>query len=192
MLAIGLALVNDTRFSERYTNPSICDVIENSVVLSVGGNVMTRSVLRACVGAVALAVLVSFGASPGFTQAPSDIVDKRIKQMKKMKTAMTGMKQLVAEASLDVAKAKGFAGSIASESKSVVGMFPAGTNVPPTEALPEVWSKPDDFKAAAEKAIATADEMLAAVNAGDFAKVKSAYGAMVKLCDGCHDSFLKN
>lgn len=152
---------------------------------------MIRSILRAGFGILGLVAAVSL-AVPASAQSPAELVDKRIKEMKKMRTAMTGMKQVVAEASLDAAKAKDFSHTVAEESKKVHGLFPAGSNVPPTEALPEVWSKPADFKAAADKAVAAANEMEAAAGSGDMGKVKAAYEAMRKACDGCHDSFLKN
>ena len=152
---------------------------------------MIRSILRAGVGAIALAFAASV-AVPVFADGPADTVEKRIKQMKKMRTAMTGMKQVVAESALDKAKAEDFSNTVSVESKLVVGMFPAGTNVPPTEALPAVWDKPADFKAAADKAVAAADAMLAAAKSGDMGKVKETYDTMRKACDECHDGFLKN
>jgi cytochrome c556 len=152
---------------------------------------MIRSILRAGVGVVALAFAVSV-AGPVLADGPADTVEKRIKEMKKMRTAMTGMKQVVAESALDKAKAKDFSHTVVEKSKEVVSLFPAGSNVPPTEALPEVWSKSADFKAAADAAVAAAAAMEAAVDSGDMGKVKASYDAMRKACDDCHDNFLKN
>ncbi|MEO5337009.1 MAG: cytochrome c [Magnetospirillum sp. WYHS-4] len=153
---------------------------------------MNRSILRAGLAALAVVVAAGLVVPAALADGPADIVDKRIKQMKKMRTAMTGMKQVVAESALDKAKAEDFSNTVATESKVVVTLFPAGSNVAPTEALPAVWDKPADFKAAADKATAAADAMLAAAKSGDMGKVKETYEAMRKACDGCHDNFLKN
>lgn len=152
---------------------------------------MIRSILRAGVGAIALAFAVSI-AAPVFADSPAEMVEKRIKEMKKMRTAMTGMKQIVAESALDKEKAKDFAHTVAEKSKEVLELFPAGSNVPPTEALPAVWDKAADFKAAADAATAAGKAMEAAVESGDMGKVKTAYDNMRKACDDCHDNFLKN
>jgi cytochrome c556 len=60
-----------------------------------------------------------------------------------------------------------------------------------TAALPEIWSKPEDFKAAQKMFEDAAPKLLAAANAGDAAAVKTAFGDVGKACKNCHESFRK-
>jgi cytochrome c556 len=69
--------------------------------------------------------------------------------------------------------------------------FPAGTGpeTGKTQALPEIWSKPEEFKAAKKMFSDSAPKLYAAANAEDFAGVKAAFGDVGKTCKNCHDSF---
>jgi len=60
-----------------------------------------------------------------------------------------------------------------------------------TDALPEIWSKPDDFKAAQKVFADAAPKLLAAANTSDPAAVKAAFGDTGKACKNCHESFRK-
>jgi cytochrome c556 len=60
-----------------------------------------------------------------------------------------------------------------------------------TDALPEIWSKPEDFKAAQKMFADAAPKLLAAANASDAAAVKTAFGDVGKACKNCHESFRK-
>ena len=69
--------------------------------------------------------------------------------------------------------------------------FGPGTDGGDSRALPEVWSKPADFKAAADK---TADAMLkldAAVKTGSLDNTKAAFGPVGGSSKACHDDFRK-
>ena len=69
--------------------------------------------------------------------------------------------------------------------------FPAGTGpeAGKTRALPEIWKRPDDFKAAQRVFSDAAPKLLAAANASDLNAVKSTYGDLGKACKNCHDTF---
>ena len=69
--------------------------------------------------------------------------------------------------------------------------FPAGTGpeAGKTRALPVIWQKPEDFKAAQKVFSDAAPKLLAAANAGDLDAVKSTYGDLGKACKNCHDTF---
>ncbi len=58
-----------------------------------------------------------------------------------------------------------------------------------TRALPEIWTRPDDFKAAQKVFSDAAPKLLAAANGGDLNAVKSTYGDLGKACKNCHDTF---
>ena len=69
--------------------------------------------------------------------------------------------------------------------------FPKGTGpeAGKTRALAEVWSKPEDFKAAQKVFADIAPKLLAAANASDIGAVKSSFGDVGKACKNCHDTF---
>jgi len=69
--------------------------------------------------------------------------------------------------------------------------FPAGTGpeAGKTRALPVIWQKPEDFKAAQKVFSDAAPKLLAAANAGDLDAVKSTYGDLGKACKNCHETF---
>lgn len=69
--------------------------------------------------------------------------------------------------------------------------FPKGTGpeAGKTRALPEVWSKPDDFTAAQKMFAERAPKLLAAVKAKDVAAVTAAFREVGGSCKNCHDTF---
>ena len=58
-----------------------------------------------------------------------------------------------------------------------------------TRALPEIWSKPDDFTAAQKMFTDRAPKLLAAVKARDTAGVQAAFKEVGGACKNCHDTF---
>ena len=73
--------------------------------------------------------------------------------------------------------------------KIVPNVFPAGSGVAKSEALPEIWENPDDFKAAVDKFVEAANGMSAAANSDDRAAIGPAMNALGQACKGCHDNF---
>jgi cytochrome c556 len=69
--------------------------------------------------------------------------------------------------------------------------FPKGSgpDAGKTRALPEVWSKPDDFTAAQKMFTERAPKLLAAVKAKDGAGVQAAFKEVGGACKNCHDTF---
>ncbi|CCQ74300.1 cytochrome c [Magnetospira sp. QH-2] len=64
-------------------------------------------------------------------------------------------------------------------------MFPEGSDMGETGALPGIWEKPEDFKKALAAFLAGA-EMAVKADGGSMA---AAVGALGKSCKGCHDTF---
>jgi cytochrome c556 len=58
-----------------------------------------------------------------------------------------------------------------------------------TDAKPEVWSQPEKFKAAAERASVQVAHLAQAARSGDEKAMRSAAGELGKSCKGCHDEF---
>jgi cytochrome c556 len=69
--------------------------------------------------------------------------------------------------------------------------FPKGTGpeAGKTRALPEIWSKPDDFLAAQKMFSDRAPALLAAAKAKDLAAVQAAFKELGGACKNCHDTF---
>ena len=69
--------------------------------------------------------------------------------------------------------------------------FPKGTGpeAGKTRALPEIWSKPDEFTAAQKMFSDRAPKLLAAAKAKDVAAVTAAFRDLGGACKNCHDTF---
>lgn len=110
-----------------------------------------------------------------------------------------GKSNKVAKAALestppDFATAASAAASIKDDAGKIVGLFPAGTGPDAstkTEALPVIWEKNAEFKAAAGKLASAADELKTAADAKDLAATTKAMGDIGAACKGCHETFRK-
>src|SRR4029077_9770046 len=71
--------------------------------------------------------------------------------------------------------------------------FPKGTGpeAGKTRALPEIWSKPDDFTAAQKMFSERAPKLLAAAKTKDVAAITAAFKDVGGACKNCHDTFRK-
>jgi cytochrome c556 len=82
--------------------------------------------------------------------------------------------------------------AIADTTATIPEMFPKGSDQPPTNALPPVWDKPDEFKAAAQKAHELARKLADTAKGGDAQATLAAFGSLGKEgCGGCHETFRK-
>lgn len=61
-----------------------------------------------------------------------------------------------------------------------------------TDAMPEVWSQPEKFKATVERATKSVTALGQAARSGDEAAMKAAVGELAKSCKACHDDFRKD
>ena len=85
---------------------------------------------------------------------------------------------------------KGHAHALAELSKIAGKVFPKGSNVGQSAALPAIWEKPDDFKKVVAGFQAEATKLAEVANKGDmqaFAAQLSSLGQ--NGCKPCHDSF---
>jgi cytochrome c556 len=84
------------------------------------------------------------------------------------------------------------AGDINTRAKLIETHFPAGTSVDDglkTEALPSIWQKPEEFKAAAQKLVDESAKLVAVAGEGDKAATAAQAMTMGGACKGCHDKF---
>ncbi len=79
--------------------------------------------------------------------------------------------------------------ALAGWAKALPGMFPAGTGVSPSHALPLVWSDRADFEAKAATYAAEAGKLADLAKAGDKAGFATQWGVVRDACGACHDKF---
>lgn len=148
------------------------------------------------IGTIALAgsaiLFVTAAASAG-GPAPADpasLVKGRQAAMRMSAAVMTGIKGTIDRG--DDVKGQAFpAGSLANWAGAIPGMFPEGSNVAPTGALPSVWSDAPGFAARAAAYQAAAVKLADAAKAGDKAAFAAAFDEVRGSCKGCHDNYKK-
>lgn len=68
-------------------------------------------------------------------------------------------------------------------------LFPEGSNVGDSEALPAIWEQPEEFAAAIGEAEEATAAFREAVATGDRAAIGAAFRDVGNACRGCHDQF---
>lgn len=71
----------------------------------------------------------------------------------------------------------------------VAGFGPGTDQGRPQRALPEVWSKSGDFKAAYDDMLGAVAKLDTAAKSGSLDNLKAAVGDTGKTCKACHDNF---
>ncbi len=138
-----------------------------------------------CAGGVSVA-----WAADAPAKSPQQIVDEREAGMKKMGGAVKAASDAMADAAAaktKIAEAIAFAETIPSH-------FPKGTGigdpgVTKSRALQDIWTKPAEFKAAADALVAALKAVDAALDGGDQAAIGAAFKGIGKSCGGCHTPF---
>ena len=135
-------------------------------------------------------------ATPSFAaDAPEDVVTYRHVQMEAAGKHMKST-ALIVKGTLDRKQdLKGHAASLHALSMEFGELFPAGTDpksVVKTDALASIWEKPSEFQSAVKAFQDASKALVDAVDAGDEAGVKAAFGKVGKSCGGCHDDFKKD
>jgi cytochrome c556 len=74
-------------------------------------------------------------------------------------------------------------------SRVAVQNFPAGSDQGMTKAKPEVWKDTGRFRQLADDMTAETTKLRTAINGGDLAQIKAAYGSTGHSCKSCHDAF---
>lgn len=82
--------------------------------------------------------------------------------------------------------------SLASTAAELSYVFPAGSNVGDSEALPAIWEKPEEFTKAVTDAERATAALAEAASTGDRKAVGAALRDVGTACRGCHDNFRKD
>ncbi len=83
----------------------------------------------------------------------------------------------------------GHAAGLASAAAELKYIFPEGSDVDESEALPAIWEQPEKFAAAVEKAEEATAAFEEAVAGGDSEAIGAAFRNVGMACGGCHDDF---
>jgi cytochrome c556 len=152
--------------------------------------VKTRFIVTA-----ALAVLLSGGLTlQVVAQDAATTLKNRQEVMKGFGGNMKAINEFVEKGAGTPADVEAKAEAIEQGSKQIVALFPAGTGIDDgvgkTAAKKEIWDKPDEFKAAAEKLGVLAEDLEEAAESGDKQSIADAFAALGKDgCGGCHKTF---
>ena len=85
---------------------------------------------------------------------------------------------------------------VSNHAKAIAGLgtelhtiFPEGSNVEDSEALPVIWEEPEEFAAAVAKAEEAMAALGEAADGGDMQAIGAAFMDVGKACKGCHERF---
>jgi cytochrome c556 len=83
----------------------------------------------------------------------------------------------------------GHAQGLASAANELHRIFPAGSAVGESEALPAIWEDPDGFAAAIAKMQEATAAFVVAAESGDGEAIGGAFRNVGMSCRGCHDNY---
>ena len=144
-----------------------------------------RSIHAVTAAVISIAVSLSAGADT----TPQDASDYRKSVMTTLKGHIGAyylhVRGLVDGQEFLVKHANGLANGVS----ELQYLFPAGSGVEDSDALPVIWEKPEEFAAAIDKVVAAAQKFVAAAESGDSEAISSAFREVGGSCRGCHDNF---
>lgn len=141
-----------------------------------------------------VAAVVFAGTASGFVLAHDGATGMVMQRMEAMKEISQSMKAIGAmvkgEKEFNAAEVEAAALVIAGHGKHIGHMFPEGSLDKPTEALPVIWTRWDDFtrigKEMETSALALAEASKSASTAQD---IVQHLGAVGQTCKSCHQDF---
>lgn len=135
-----------------------------------------------------LAALCCTALTPAFAADPIKARQDVFEQYKKTVGAMG--KMVKGDTAFDQAEFAKLAAHMDELAQQPWQYFTPGSDKGKTDAKPEIWSKPAEFKAAADKHKAEVAKLKAtAAKATGINDVKVQFGAMQQTCKACHDQF---
>ena len=147
--------------------------------------------LRPAFAAVLVAALAGCG---GYPDTPGGrAAQERHENFEKLGDAAKAAGDELKKASPEMAALATAAGTINTLATQLPTWFPAGSGpqdgIKKSEARPEAWTKPEEFKAAAARFADAAGTFEAAAKSGDAAASGAAMKALGESCKACHDKF---
>jgi cytochrome c556 len=142
--------------------------------------------LAAALTAIPLAAALAQAPPAGLT--PEQIVAARQSAYVLSGANFAAMK-FAAEAGADVHQLVFPARALARWARTLPSLFPAGTNLPNSKALPAVWSDRAGFEARAAAYAEAARLMAEAAQSGDRAAFLARWTETRAACSACHDTY---
>ena len=141
-------------------------------------------------GLIALAVLAAMGVmTVNAHKGAKGIIKQRMMAMKTMGDSMKELSKMVTgKAAFDAEKTKTIAATIKTHADDIPKQFPTGSMQKPTEALPAIWDKWDEFKGHADDLVKLAGVLVQSADTGPRAALAT-FSKMGKTCSGCHKDF---
>lgn len=139
------------------------------------------------VAAAAASMGISIHAAADTT--PEDAADYRTAVMESLRGHIRAASMSVRGLVEDRGQLLSHAQGLANGAKEFDYLFPEGSNVGESEALPVIWEEPDEFAAAIAKAQEAAAAFVAAAESGDSEAIGGAFRNLGGSCRGCHDKF---
>ena len=137
-------------------------------------------------------VLVSsMAAAVALAATPQELQKKRHDHYHELGDAFKAVRDGVKASTPDWAAIEKAAADVNKASVNQAQWFPKGTGpeAGKTRALPEIWSKPDDFAAAQKMFEEKSATLLAAAKTKDVDAVTKAFRDTGGACKNCHDTF---
>jgi cytochrome c556 len=97
--------------------------------------------------------------------------------------------KVAAEAGADVKQLVFPSRALARWARTIPAMFPAGSNLPNSKALPAIWSDRPGFEARATAYAEAAARMAEAAQSGDRAAFLARWTEVRATCSACHDGY---
>ena len=146
--------------------------------------------LRKTLGAIVALTISSVLAYQALAQTtPEDALDYR-------KAVMTALRGHIGAASMiarglveDDGHLAGHAQGLHAGAMELSRVFPAGSNVGETEALPAIWDDAEGFAAAVAAMQEATAAFVEAAESGDRAAIGAAFRNVGMGCRGCHDNY---
>ncbi|MBI4183049.1 MAG: cytochrome c [Proteobacteria bacterium] len=150
---------------------------------------MLRLSLRAIAALAAVGIAGTLvGPDPASAQ---DVVKQRQDAMKGNGKSMKTIKDMIDAGKIDAMKAAAAAKDVNDTSKKIVGLFPAGSDMGETAALPAIWQQHAKFEATAKKLEMESAKLIQVVQAGDAGAIANQFKAVGGVCGECHEPFRK-
>jgi len=152
--------------------------------------------MRFKVTTIALLVAASALTASGYVAAadptPAELIKARQEKLKDLGEQVKAIGGQAKTGTLDRTIMTDAAKKVVAYAHDLPTWFPKGTGPEAgvkTAAKPEIWSQPDDFKAAAEKLPPEAEKLAEVVVNGDVPAIFAQLQATGKTCQGCHKQF---
>jgi len=147
---------------------------------------MQRKLISA-IAVLTAAAAISYQAIADTT--PEDAVDYRQAVMTSFRGHISASSMIVRGLVENDGHLVGHAQGIAASAAELDRIFPAGSNVGESEALPAIWEDADGFARAVANMQAAATAFVEAAEGGNAEAIGAAFRNLGMGCRGCHDNY---